>query len=151
MSGIAALFVLLTLAVAALLFFLLLRPGIAPARSLWGLSALLPLLVAVSASLGAQGQAIWTLRESALFPAEVDIVTDNRKYHARLNPEEAACLERGLRLHWQGRVETPQGFIPINARSKVIGTLPETRAVNALSIQGRLRCPTFKSAPAKES
>ncbi len=47
-----ALYLLLTLAVTALLLLFLLRPGVARAGTVWGLAALLPLLAAMVVALG---------------------------------------------------------------------------------------------------
>lgn len=143
-------FLLLTLAVTAALLFMLLRPGAWRGVQVWALAALVPLLAALSASLNAQARAQRTLEHSALFGTQVNIITANRQYSAVLNPEEAACLERNLRLHWEGRLHTPGGFIPVNAKSQVTGRLPDPAAVDALSVQGRLKCKSFTSARKKE-
>ncbi|GGR52948.1 hypothetical protein GCM10008959_13000 [Deinococcus seoulensis] len=49
-----ALYLLLTLATAALLLLFLLRPGAARAGAVWGLAATLPLLAAMVVALGGQ-------------------------------------------------------------------------------------------------
>ncbi|GAA5439121.1 hypothetical protein GCM10017784_11660 [Deinococcus indicus] len=54
LPAMSALYLLLTLAVAALLLLFLLRPGAARAGTVWACAALLPLLAAMVVALGRQ-------------------------------------------------------------------------------------------------
>ncbi|WP_233554705.1 hypothetical protein [Deinococcus cavernae] len=139
------LFLALTLLTTAILLLFLWRAGNARALTVWLLAALLPLLAALTASLWGQARAQRALQGYAPAPVVVDIITGKRRYRASLTALDAACLERNLRLEWEGRLSTPPWFIPIDRHSSVIGTLPPSDVVQALSVTGQLRCAAFVS------
>lgn len=138
-----AFFLLVTLLTAGVLVFFLLRAGTARANSVWALAALLPVLAALTASFAGQARATQTLQAYAPVPTAVDIFTGQRQYRAILPANDAACLERNIRLNWEGQLNTPQGFIPINKDSRVDGALPPANVVEALSVRGQLHCAAF--------
>lgn len=138
-----AFFLALTLLTTVILALFLWRAGAARPMTVWVLTALLPLLAAMTASLAGQARADRTLQTYVPALVIVDITTANRKYRAALTALDAACLERNLRLDWEGKLNTPQGFIPIERNSTVTGTLPSAATVQALSVKGQLHCPAF--------
>lgn len=143
-------FLALTVLTAVILVLFLWRAGAARAMTVWAISALLPLLAAMTASLAGQARADRTLQHYTPAPVVVDILTRQRRYRASLTALDAACLERNIRLDWEGRLNTPPWFIPIDKNSTVVGALPSKEVVQALSVKGQLRCPAFTSHPKKE-
>lgn len=144
-----AFFLVVTLLSTLVLLLFLVRVGAARAVNVWALAALLPVLAAMTASFGSQARANRTLQEYAPQPVSVGIVTAGRLYRAALNADEAACLERSIRLNWHGQLNTPQGFIPIDQDSVVQGALPPSAVVEALGVRGQLRCASFSSGQKK--
>lgn len=147
---ITAFFLALTLLTTLILALFLWRAGAARGITVWALSAMLPLLAALTASFAGQARAQRTLTTYVPEPVIVDITTANRKYRAALTALDAACLERNVRLDWEGRLNTPQGFIPIDKNSTVVGTLPSSEVVQALSVTGQLQCRSFSAHARKK-
>lgn len=132
-----------------LLLALLLRAGTARASAVWGLSALLPVLIALTAALGAQAQAERDLKGYQPQSSVVVVRTAGVEYDAVLDGREAACLERTLRLKTKTSLQLNEGApIPVDASTEVIGPLPSRRVVEALSVRGQLQCRDIERRPA---
>lgn len=140
-----ALFLLLTLLAAGVLIVFMLRTGAARPMTVWALAALLPVLAAMTAANAGQAGAERTLQHYAPMPSDVVIHTGGRIYRATLDANDAACLERDLRLNAEHNLLTPQGYIPIRKDSTADGPLPSREVVEALSLRGELNCANFKS------
>lgn len=140
---------ILTGAALLLLLAFLLRAGTARAASVWGLTALLPVLIALTAALRSQAQAEQDLKSYQPQSSVVVVRTAGVEYDVVLDAREAACLERTLRLGTQTRLQLNEGApIPVDARTEVIGPLPSSRVVEALSIRGQLQCRDIERRPA---
>jgi lysylphosphatidylglycerol synthetase-like protein (DUF2156 family) len=142
------LYLLLTLICAAGLGLLLLRPGSARAGAVWAVAALLPLLAAVTAALTGQARAAQTLSNFSAQPVTVMLVNSSESgTDARpitLNTNDAACLERKLRLMTpttQASLQVPGlAPIPLSAATTLQGDLPPQTITEALELQGKLGC-----------
>lgn len=140
---------ILTGAALLLLLVLLLRAGTARAASVWGLAALLPVLIALTAALGSQAQAERELRGYQPQSSVAVVRTAGVEYDVVLDGREAACLERTLRLKTRTSLRLNEGApIPIDASTEVIGPLPSARVVEALGIRGQLQCRDLEHRPA---
>lgn len=144
-----ALLLTLTLTTLALLGFLL-RPGSARPGVVWGVTALLPLTLALAAAYAGQARAERTLAAYRPTSTAVVVSTGGREYDLLLSAEQAACLERALRLGADTDFtpgEPGSAPVPLRADTKVAGQLPERQMVEALGVRGQLQCPQFHSAP----
>lgn len=141
----SVLYSLFAVLVAAALILLLLRPGVARPMTVWGLAALLPVLAALSASLAAQGRAARVLDAAPVQGTAVTITTAGRTYPVTLDAQDAACLERALRLKTRVILDVPPVKVPIQPGTRVSGPLPDRAAVEALSIRGALACPRLRA------
>ena len=139
-------YLVITALAALLLLALLVRGGLARPMTVWGLTALLPLLVALSVALGSQARAEVTLKTYRPQSAAVVITTGGQEYDAVLTAGQAACLERSRRLRTDADLVLGEGRDPIPLRSgfKVTGELPTQAQVEALSVRGQLTCPEFR-------
>ncbi|UQN05043.1 hypothetical protein [Deinococcus sp. QL22] len=141
-------YLLLTLICAAGLGALLLRPGAARAGVVWAVAALLPVLAAVTAALTGQASANATLSRFSAQPLTVTLVnpadggTDARP--VTLNTNDAACLERTLRLMTsttRASLQVPGlAPIPLSAATSLEGQLPPQFITEALEVRGDLSC-----------
>ncbi|GGL95739.1 hypothetical protein [Deinococcus aerophilus] len=138
-------YLLLTLAFAGVLGALLWRPGAARATVVWGLAGLLPLLAALTSAVGAQNQAARVL--GTYQPRAVGVVITNGVHTQGvvLDPQDAACVERALRLRSKATLMTPAGPVPLNSATRVTGQLPPQAAVEALTVRGELNCPHLRA------
>lgn len=147
-----ALYLLLTLVCAAGLGTLLLRPGSARAGGVWAVAALLPLLAATTAALTGQARAEQTLSQFSDQPVTVMLTNSAEDgMDARpvtLNTNDAACLERKLRLMTpttQASLQVPGlAPIPLSAATTVQGQLPPQTITEALEVRGSLSCGIIK-------
>lgn len=139
-----ALYLLLTLAFAGALLLLLWRPGAARAEVVWGLAALLPLLVAVAEALAGQARAARVLAGFGTAPLTVTLVRGGETRSLTLTVRDAACLERALRLHARSELLTAQAPLLLDRETRVVGDLPPQAVVEALSIRGALACPHLR-------
>lgn len=146
-----ALYLLLTLAFAGVLLLLLLRPGAARGMVVWGLAALLPLLAAVAGALDGQARAARVLAGYDLQPVTVTIVNGGGAQTVALGPQDAACVERALRLHTRSELLVGQTRIPLVQDTRVLGELPPQPVVEALGIRGALGCPNLRALEAEKS
>ncbi|MDB5045733.1 MAG: hypothetical protein JWQ08_1783 [Deinococcus sp.] len=145
-------YLLLTLSCAAGLGLLLWRPGAARAGAVWAVAALLPLLAAVTAALTGQARATQTLSTFSAQPVTVTLVnpaengTDARP--VTLNTNDAACLERKLRLmtaSTRASLQVPGlAPIPLSAATTLQGQLPPQTITEALEVRGSLSCAVIK-------
>jgi hypothetical protein len=143
-----ALYLLVTLICAAGLGVLLLRPGAARAGAVWAVAALLPLLAAMTSALTGQARATQTLSAFSAQPVTVVLVnpaevgTDARP--VTLNTNDAACLERKLRLMTpttRASLQVPGlAPIPLSAATTLEGQLPPQTITEALEVRGDLSC-----------
>ncbi|MFB9993572.1 hypothetical protein ACFFLM_16545 [Deinococcus oregonensis] len=141
-------YLLLTLICAAGLGLLLLRPGAARAGAVWAVAALLPLLAAMTSALSGQARASQTLSAFSAQPVTVVLVnpveggTDARP--VTLNTNDAACLERKLRLMTpttRASLQVPGlAPIPLTAATTLEGQLPPQTITEALEVRGDLSC-----------
>ncbi|THF84863.1 hypothetical protein E7T09_19720 [Deinococcus sp. KSM4-11] len=136
-----ALYLLFVLLASGALVFVLLRPGVARAGTVWVLAALLPVLAALSAALGAQGRAARVLEATPLRATQVTVTTAGQPRTLSLSALDAACLERAVRLSARVIVDTRADRVPIQPGMRVTGALPPAAAVEALTIRGELNCP----------
>ena len=144
-------YLVITALATLLLLAFLLRGGLARPMTVWGLAALLPLLVALSVALGSQARALQTLKTYRPQSAAVVIATGGQEYDAVLTPSQAACLERARRLRTEADLVLGEGRdpIPLRAASQVTGELPTQAQVEALSVRGQLTCSGFRHVAAK--
>ncbi|MFC5847542.1 hypothetical protein [Deinococcus petrolearius] len=144
------LYLLVTLLTALILVIFLLRAGAARATVVWGVAALLPLLAALSAALGGQAQARRVLRSYVPQSTQVVVQTRARDYDLILTPEDAACLERTVRLNSEADLVSGGRTVPVRRGTLVTGTLPPSEVVEALTVRGQLGCHNFRSVPGGE-
>ena len=139
-------YLVITVLAALLLLVLLLRGGLARPMTVWGLTALLPLLVALSVALGSQARAKDTLNNYRPQSTPVVISSGGKEYDAVLTAGQAACLERAQRLRTDADLNLGEGrdLIPLRTGFQVTGELPTQAQVEALSVRGQLACPEFR-------
>ncbi|ABF45880.1 hypothetical protein Dgeo_1585 [Deinococcus geothermalis DSM 11300] len=143
------LYLLLTLLFAAVLLALLWRPGAARGLTVWGLAALLPLLAAVAGALTGQARSARVLAGYTPHPVTVTVMSGTVARTLTLDAQDAACLERAVRLHTRSELLTDQAPVPLVGDIRVLGDLPPQPVVEALGIRGTLACPhlhTLKDA-----
>lgn len=140
-----AVYLLVTLLTALILVIFLLRAGAARAMVVWGIAAALPLLAALTASLGGQARAERALRDYLPQSTQVVVQTQARDYDLILNPEDAACLERTVRLRSEADFVVGDRTVPVRRGTLVTGTLPPREVVEALTVRGQLGCHHFRS------
>lgn len=140
----SALYLLLTLAFAGVLLALLVRPA-GRAGLVWGLSALLPLLAAMTGALGVQARAARTLAAHPAAPVTLTISDGIFGRTVVLDFLDAACVERAVRLRSEAVLTTPGGPLRLGANSRVVGALPPQPVVEALTLRGELICPNLKA------
>lgn len=140
-----ALYLFLTLLTALILVIFLLRAGAARAMVVWGVAAVLPLLAALTASLGGQARAERALRAYVPQSTQVVVQTAARDYDLILSPEDAACLERTVRLRSEADLVSGDQRVPVRADTLVTGTLPPREVVEALTVRGLLGCHNFRA------
>ncbi len=145
----SVLYLLLTVAFAGVLLALLARPA-ARASLVWGLAALLPLLAAMTAALGAQARAARTLAASSTAPVTLTISDGIFKRAVTLAFGDAACVERAVRLRSEAILTTPGGPLRLGAGSRVEGVLPPQAVVEALTLRGELNCPNLKAVQERQ-
>lgn len=143
------LYLLLTLAFAGVLLALLARPA-ARAGVVWGLSALLPLLAALTGALDVQARSARTLAAYPARPATLTISDGIFRRTVVLNLQDAACVERAVRLRSEAVLTTPGGPSRLGAGSRVEGRLPPQPVVEALTLRGELSCPNLKAVQEKQ-
>ena len=141
----APLYVLLTLLCAGALLLFLAQPGLARPLVVWGLAALLPLLAALAAALGAQARAVRVLGQGGVQATRVTVTSGKRTQTLTLSGSDAACLERALRLRSNVTLKTQGGELHVQQGTRVRGTLPPQRVVEALTLRGELNCPTVRA------
>ena len=141
----SVLYLLLTLLCAGTLLLFLARPGLARPLVVWGLAALLPVLAALAAALGAQARAARVLAQGGLEPTQVTLTSGGRTQTLTLSGPEAACLERALRLRSKLTLGTPGNAVTVRPGARVQGTLPPRQVVEALTLRGELSCPTVRT------
>ncbi|PNY81824.1 hypothetical protein [Deinococcus koreensis] len=146
----SVLYVLLTLLCAGTLLLFLARPGLARPLVVWGLAALLPLLAALASALGTQARAARVLAAGNLSAAQVSVTTGARTQTLTLSAQDAACLERALRLRSTVTLDTPGGPVTVRPGTRVQGTLPSRQVVEALTLRGELHCPALRTLSAPE-
>lgn len=148
----SAVYLVITALAVLLLLAFLLRGGVARPMTVWGLSALLPLLAALSVALTSQARAAQTL--ASYHPQTVPVVveTAGEQYDAVLSARQAACLERAKRLQIDTdfRAEKDSEPIPLRKGSQVTGELPTQAVVEALGVKGQLSCPEFRHVVTKK-
>ncbi|KQR41096.1 hypothetical protein [Deinococcus sp. Leaf326] len=142
-----AVYLLVTLLTALILVIFLLRAGAARAMVVWGIAATLPLLAALTASLSGQARATRALQDYVPQSTQVVVQTAARDYDLVLNPEDAACLERTVRLRSEADLVSGNQTVPVRADTLVTGTLPPSAVVEALTVRGQLGCHNFHSVP----
>lgn len=146
----SALYLLLTLAFAGVLVLFLLRPGVARPTVVWGLAALLPLLAALAGSLGAQARAARVLQEYLPQDTSVTLNDGVLSQTVPLSAQEAACLERALRLRSKVTLVTSTAQVKLSEKVRLeAGELPAPRFVEALTLRGELHCPNLKATAEK--
>lgn len=145
------LYLLLTLAFAGVLLLLLWRPGAARGTVIWGLAALLPLLAAVAGALAGQARAARVLAGYNAQPAVVTIINGDASQTLTLDPRDAACVERAVRLHTRSELLAGRERIPLVGDTRVFGDLPPQHVVEALGIRGALNCPNLRALKAEGS
>ncbi|WP_216320083.1 hypothetical protein [Deinococcus aestuarii] len=143
----ASLYLLLTLTFAGVLLALLLRPGVARAGAVWGLAALLPLLVACAGALVGQARAARVLAGFDPRPVTITVTNGDTSRSLTLSAGEAACVERAVRLHTRSELLTPGGPVPLLPDTRVTGPLPPQAVVEALGVRGGLSCPGLRALP----
>lgn len=143
----SALYLLLALLFAGVLVWFLWRPGLARPMVVWGFAALLPLLVALAGSLSAQARAARTLR--AYKPQAVAVVVRNGSevQALELSAQDAACLERAVRLNTRATLVSGGQTVRISSGTQVEGSLPSPQVVEALTLRGELHCRNLKATP----
>lgn len=143
-------YLLLTLICAAGLGLLMLRPGAARAGAVWAVAALLPLLAAVTAALTGQARANATLGSFSAQPVSVTLVSGTDLRPVTLNTNDAACLERTLRLMTpttRASLQVPGlAPIPLSQATRLEGQLPPQFITEALEIRGDLSCEIIREA-----
>ncbi|GAA5532162.1 hypothetical protein [Deinococcus aluminii] len=142
-----ALYLLFTLAFAAVLLALLWRPGAARGSVVWGLAALLPLLAAVAGALTGQARSARVLADYAERPVTVTILNGADTRVLTLDTRDAACVERAVRLHTRSELLAGQASVPLVGTTRVLGELPPQPVVEALGIRGTLSCPHLRALP----
>ena len=140
-----ALYLLCALAVAGALTALLLRPGVARPAVVWGLAALMPLLAAVAAALHGQARADRVLAGYAPQPTTITLTGPAGALTLTLSPQDAACVERALRLHTRSELRVGDVRVPLTLGTRVTGELPPARIVDALGLSGGLSCPNLRA------
>lgn len=145
--GVSALYLGVCLLFAAALLLFLLRPGVARPLVVWGVAALLPLLAALASALQAQAGAARVLGRAALQGGTVTINNGFVTRTVTLAPQDAACLERAVRLRSRVNFPTTQGPILLNGHTTVTGPLPPSAVVEALTLRGELDCAALRAAP----
>ncbi|WP_019585029.1 hypothetical protein [Deinococcus apachensis] len=146
-----ALYLLLTLAFAGVLLLLLWRPGEARGMVVWGLAALLPLLAAVAGALAGQARAARVLAGYDAQPGVVTIMNGGASRTLILDPRDAACVERAVRLHTRSELIAGGERVPLVGDTRVTGDLPPQAVVEALGIRGALNCPNLRALKAEGS
>ena len=139
------LYLLFTLVFAAVLLALLWRPGAARAMTVWGLAALLPLLAAVAGALTGQARSARVLAGYTPHPVTVTVLSGTVARTLTLDAQDAACLERAVRLHTRSELLTDQAPVPLVGDTRVEGDLPPQSVVEALGIRGILACPQLRT------
>lgn len=139
--------VLTVLAIVALL----LKPGRARAGSMWLLVALLPVLVALTAALGARAQAGAALVDFDDRPRPVTLRWSGGQTRAQLSGTEAACLERMVALKATGDYRLGGQTVRIVPGARLSGDLPSAAQVQALTLSDRLvGCRPLRRVPRPE-
>ncbi|AWN23125.1 hypothetical protein DKM44_07705 [Deinococcus irradiatisoli] len=125
------------------LLLLLLRPGHTRPLTLWLFSALLPVLVAVTAALYGQAQAQRTL--AGFDPAVLDRAlawqdaggTENTAT-VSLSGLDAACVVRAVQRGGTYKLSASTLFVPRGAQ--LLGPWPSREQADALMLSGQLGC-----------
>lgn len=144
------LYLLLALACAGALLASLRWPGHARAGAVWGLAALLPLLAALAGALAGQARAARTLAAYTPRPVTLTVLNRTGRVTLTLGAQDAACVERALRLRTPSVLLMAQGRALLVEDTRVTGDLPPRAVVEALGIRGDLRCPRLRTLTEEE-
>lgn len=151
MAHMPALLTAVTVLTVLAIVALLLKPGRARAGSLWLLVALLPVLVALTAALGARAQAGAALAGFDDRPRPVTVLGPTNPVTVQLSGTEAACLERMVALKATGDYRLGGQTLRIVPGARLTGDLPSPAQVQALTLSdGLSSCRPLRRAPRPE-
>lgn len=141
----ALIYVLITVFVVLALVILLMR-SLMSAHHVWTVALLAPLFFSISVVLIRGENASLALSAADHAPTSAEVRTNDIIYVLELGYQEAACLQRAIRLKSNIDISRPDGeVVPLRTHSKVTGLLPAQTAVNAWGVLGKLQCSNFKT------